>query len=82
MEDEPARGATELSPDQLSPRALRGLVEEFVTRDGTDYGAVERSVEDKIARVEAQLASGDVRIVFHPGTESANIVLARDLGQS
>ena len=82
MEDEPDRGATELSPDQLNPRALRGLVEEFVTRDGTDYGAVERSVEDKIARVEAQLASGEVRIVFDPETESANIVLARDLGQS
>jgi len=82
MEDEPDRGATELSPDQLSPQALRGLVEEFVTRDGTDYGAVERSIEDKIARVEAQLASGEVRIVFDPETESANIVLARDLGQS
>jgi uncharacterized protein YheU (UPF0270 family) len=82
MEDEPDRGATELSPDQLSPQALRGLVEEFVTRDGTDYGAVERSVEDKIARVEAQLASGEARIVFDPETESANIVLARDLGQS
>ena len=82
MEDEPDRGATELSPDQLSPQALRGLVEEFVTRDGTDYGAVERSVEDKIARVEAQLASGEVRIVFDPETESANIVLARDLGES
>ena len=82
MEDEPDRGVTELSPDQLSPQALRGLVEEFVTRDGTDYGAVERSVEDKIARVEAQLASGEVRIIFDPETESANIVLARDLGQS
>ena len=82
MEDEPDRGATELSPDQLSPQALRGLVEEFVTRDGTDYGAVERSAEDKIARVEAQLASGEVRIVFDPETESANIVLARDLGRS
>jgi uncharacterized protein YheU (UPF0270 family) len=81
MEDEPNRRATELSPDQLSPRALRGLVEEFVTRDGTDYGAVERSVEEKIARVEAQLVSGEARIVFDPETESANIVLARDLGQ-
>jgi uncharacterized protein YheU (UPF0270 family) len=82
MDDEPDRSPTELAPDQLSPQALRGLVEEFVTRDGTDYGAVERSVEDKIARVEAQLASGEVRIVFDPETESANIVLARDLGQS
>ncbi len=52
------RRGTELSPDQLSPEALRGLIEEFVTRDGTDYGAVERIVEEKIAQVSVQLASG------------------------
>ena len=28
-----------LDLDQLSPEALHGLAEEFVTRDGTDYGA-------------------------------------------
>jgi hypothetical protein len=74
--DEDRRG-TEISPDQLSAEALRGLVEEFVTRDGTDYGAVERSVEEKIAQVIAQLASGEARLVFDPDTQSANIVVAR-----
>ena len=72
----------ELSPDQLSPEALRGLVEEFVTRDGTDYGAVEQSVETKVAQVRAQIASGEARIVFDSETGSANIVLARDLPES
>jgi uncharacterized protein YheU (UPF0270 family) len=71
----------ELSPDQLSPDTLRGLVEEFVTRDGTDYGAVERGAEEKIAQVLAQLAAGAARIVFDPETETANIVDARDLAQ-
>jgi uncharacterized protein YheU (UPF0270 family) len=82
MGDEPEGGGIQLSPDQLSPQALRGLVEEFVTRDGTDYGAVERSVDEKIAQVEAQLASGEVRIVFDPETESANLVPARQLETS
>jgi len=72
-------GGIELSPGQLSPEALRGLVEEFVTRDGTDYGAVERGVPGKIAEVLAQLASGEARLVFDPDTETANIVVARDL---
>ncbi len=71
----------ELSPDDLSPEALRALVEEFVTRDGTDYGAVERGVEEKIAQVLAQLRSGEARLVFDPETETANIALARDLPQ-
>lgn len=68
----------ELSPDQLSARALRGLIEDFVTRDGTDYGAVEQSTEAKCERVSAQLASGEARVVFDPDTETATIVLARD----
>ena len=78
-EDTP-RGV-ELSPDDRSPEALRGLVEEFVTRDGTDYGAVERGVEEKIAQVLAQLRSGEARLVFDPQTETANVAPARDLPQ-
>ncbi len=78
-EDTP-RGV-ELSPDDLSPEALRALVEEFVTRDGTDYGAVERGVEEKIAQVLAQLRSGEARLVFDPQTETANVAPARDLPQ-
>lgn len=77
MDEETQGRGTELSLDDLSPETLRGLVEEFVTRDGTDYGLVERSIEEKIAGVMAQLASGEALIVFDPETESANIVTAR-----
>ncbi len=78
--DEETRGrGVEISLEDVSPEALRGIVEEFVTRDGTDYGRVERGVEEKIAGVMAQLASGEARIVFDPETESANIVVERDL---
>ena len=82
LEHETGLPGTELSPDDLSPQALRGLVEEFVTRDGTDYGAVERSVEEKIAGVMAQLASGEARIVFDPDTQTANILTRRDLADA
>ena len=74
--------AIELAPDQLSPAALRGLIEDFVTRDGTDYGAVEKSTEEKVSRVSAQLASGEARVVYDPDTETATIVLARELPKS
>jgi len=82
VEDETQQRGTELALDDLSPEVLRGLVEEFVTRDGTDYGAVERSVEEKIAGVMAQLLSGEARIVFDPDTETANIVVARELSET
>ncbi len=82
MSADAERRGIELSPDDLSPEALRGLIEEFVTRDGTDYGGVERSVEEKITQVTAQLTSGEARLVFDPETETANIVVARDLPPS
>ena len=80
-EDDAPR-ATELAVDALSSEALRGLVEEFVTRDGTDYGSVERSVDDRIRDVLDQLESGEARIVFDPDSETANIVVARELTRS
>ena len=66
----------EIPYEQLSPEALRGLIEEFVTRDGTDYGAAERSLESKIAQVRGLLARGEARVVFDPETGTANIVVA------
>lgn len=69
-----------LEPNGLSQQALRGLIEEFVSRDGTDYGASERSLEEKVALVERQLDRGEVRIVFDRETESANLVQAREWG--
>ena len=72
------RGA-DISPSDLSPEALRGLVEEFVSREGTDYGHADRSLESKVADVLRQLETGDARIVFDLESESASIVLAREL---
>ena len=63
----------------LSPAALHALVEEFVTRDGTDYGASEQPLEAKRSAVLTSLQRGEVEVVFDPETESCNIVLARDL---
>lgn len=66
----------EIPYEQLSPEALRGLIEEFVTRDGTDYGAAERSLESKISQVRGLLARREARVVFDPETGTANIVVA------
>ena len=59
---------------ELSPEALRGVIEEFVTRDGTDYGEAEISLETKIKQVLNQLQSGKAIIVFDQKTETCNIV--------
>jgi uncharacterized protein YheU (UPF0270 family) len=75
--DEPAEPAEpiEVPHTLLSPDALRGLVESFVLREGTDYGAHEFTHEQKVAQVMAQLECGEARIVFDPETESVTLLL-------
>jgi uncharacterized protein YheU (UPF0270 family) len=68
----------EIPVEQLSEAVLRALIEEFVSRDGTDYGAVERSLDEKAADVRRQLDLGEARIVFDPELESATIVAVAD----
>ena len=55
---------------QLSPAALRAVVEEFVTRDGTDHSVVERRIEI----VLRQLQTGRVELHFNGETQTCNIV--------
>jgi hypothetical protein len=69
--------SVEIPVEALSVEALRGLIESFVGREGTDYGERERSLEEKVADVRRQLERGEARIVFDPETESVNIVPVR-----
>ena len=62
----------------LSEDALRGVIESFVLREGTDYGEREYSLEQKVAHVLGQLQRGEARIVFDPASGSVDIV--RDHG--
>jgi len=70
-------GAIQVPYTSLQPATLRALVEEFVTRDTTDYGERERTLEEKVEDVMRQLRRGEARVLFDPETSSANIVLAR-----
>jgi len=54
------------------------FIEEFVTRDGTNYGEIEVSLETKISQVLGQLKSGKAVIVFDQKTETCNILRSSD----
>lgn len=62
---------------ELSADALRGVVESFVLREGTDYGEREVSLEQKVAQVMRQLERGEAQILFDPGSESIDILVTR-----
>jgi len=63
----------------LTPAALRGLLEEFVTRDGTDYGDVERTLDQKVAALMRQLERGEAAIVYDSESQTTSIVPGRSL---
>jgi uncharacterized protein len=76
----PAEGDPVVVPrEALAPATLRALLVDFATRDGTDYGEVEATLERKISELEAQLVSGEIAITFDPLTETCNVVLRREL---
>ena len=67
---------------KLSPEALQGLVEEVVTRNGTDNGYTRATLEQNVAMVMGQLRRKEAVVVFDEHTRTANIVPARDLPPS
>jgi len=60
--------------EKLSGEALTGLIEEFVSRHGTDTGYTKNTLEQNVDMVKRQLKRGDARIVYDPSTRTANIV--------
>ena len=63
---------------ELSADLLHAVVESFVLREGTDYGAREYSFEDKVADVMRQLKKGEARILFDPESESVTIMVRQN----
>jgi len=53
-----------------------------VSREGTDYGPGDWTLEDKVAQVVGQLERGEARIVFDLELETASILAVQDLAIS
>ncbi len=72
-EDGPLLEPVEVPYTALSPEALRGVIEAFVLREGTDYGEREYSLAHKCDQVLAQLQRGEAHIYYDPETESVTL---------
>jgi uncharacterized protein len=63
----------------LSPEALHGVIEAFVTREGTDYGAQEVPLATKVLQVRQQLDDGTAVLVYDEASESCTILPTHQL---
>ncbi len=62
---------------RLSPETLQGLLEEFASRDGTDYGERETPLEDRVSQLREGLSEGEVELIYDLESESWDL-LTRD----
>jgi uncharacterized protein YheU (UPF0270 family) len=67
----------EVPYDRLDPETLRNLIQEFVTREGSDWGDRDGTLEDKVGQVLQQLRDKKVKVVFDLTSQTANIVVCR-----
>jgi uncharacterized protein YheU (UPF0270 family) len=66
----------------LSEVALEALIEDFITREGTDYGLHEHTLEQKKSSVMRQVTRGEVAIVFDPESESVTLLTREALARA
>lgn len=79
LNDSSMSGRLIIPPEQLSADALQGVIEEFITREGTDYGDVEWSLADKVKQVLAQLRTGNAQIIFDTHAETCTIMIREEI---
>ncbi len=67
-----------IPPSLLEADTLTRLIEDFVTRDGTDNGD-ETPLDTRIQRVRRALDKGEAVIVFDPESQQCQLALKRDV---
>jgi uncharacterized protein len=80
VSDADESGPVEIPPRELAPATLRAVVESFVLREGTDYGAQDVPFERKVADVMRQLDRREAVIIYDSSTDSVDIVVRRPAG--
>lgn len=76
VQETPEQGVLIIPHQQLSAEALDGILAEYVSREGTDYGDYNVSFDQKKQQVLNQLASGKAVLLFDPESERCHIELA------
>lgn len=60
--------------NELSDEALQALAEDFVTRDGTDYGQEEMTMQEKTDHLMGLLKAGKLLITYNDMTKSCGLI--------
>jgi len=64
----------EVPPGRLQIDVLQALLEEYATRDGTDYGEREVALERKVQELRCQIHSSELCILYDSDSEQWDLV--------
>jgi len=65
--------------ESLDRSIIFSIIEEFVLREGTDYGAYEVNFQSKIDEIYRKLESDEYSISYDESTESCTIIANESL---
>lgn len=66
----------EVPPQRLQAEVLQALLEEYASRDGTDYGEQELSLAHKAGSLRRQIDQGELLILYEVEGEHWDLVPA------
>jgi uncharacterized protein YheU (UPF0270 family) len=61
-------------PQRLQADVLQALLEDYASRDGTDYGERESTLQEKVERLQRQLRAGELQILHDIDSEQWDLV--------
>lgn len=64
----------EIPTERLTAEALQAVIEDYITREGTDYGHQDFTLEQKVAQIQQQLQSGSAVIAYDTETETCTLL--------
>ncbi|MEM1143794.1 MAG: YheU family protein [Pseudomonadota bacterium] len=67
-------GFVQVPLERVPEESLTALLEEFASRDGTDYGEHETPLSERVEQLRRALTSGDLRLVFGADEERWDIL--------
>tara|TARA_B110000444_G_C18712698_1_gene534481 strand:+ start:523 stop:768 length:246 start_codon:yes stop_codon:yes gene_type:complete len=68
----------EIPAKRLQTEVLQAVLEEFINREGTDYGETELSMDEKLQGLKELIDRGEVCIVFDPQLDSCTLMKRDD----
>lgn len=68
-----------IEPEQISEEALNRIMEDFILREGTEYGLNNHSLDTKRAQVMLQLKSKKVFILYDNELNSCNLMTSEQI---